>query len=50
MKGNPREAGAGGVIFDPEGKIVSSYAWVLGQKTNNKEEWLSLYYGMNLLR
>ena len=29
---------------------MSSYAWGLDRKTNNEEEWLSLYYGMNLLR
>ena len=29
---------------------MSSYAWGLGRKTNNEEEWLALYYGINLLR
>ena len=29
-KGNLGEAGVGGIIFDPRGNIVSSYAWGLG--------------------
>ena len=42
--------GAHGIIFDPRGNIVSSYAWGLGRKTNNEAEWLVLYFRMNLAR
>ena len=45
-KGNPGEAGAGGVILDPGGVIKMAYAWVLGRKTNNEAKWLALYLGM----
>ena len=47
-KGNPGEAGAGGVILDPGGVIKTTYAWVLGRKTNNEAKWLALYLGMYL--
>ena len=40
------EAGAGGIIFDPGGEKVTTYAWGLGRKTNNEAEWLSLLFGM----
>ena len=39
-------AGAGGIIFDPGGNIVSSYAWGLGLKTNNEAKWLTLFFGL----
>ena len=34
----PREVGAGGIIFDPRGKTMSSYVWGLGRKINNEAE------------
>ena len=34
-KGNPRLAGAGGVIFYPGGNRQIDYAWGLGKKSNN---------------
>ena len=40
----------GGIIFDPRGNIVSSFAWGLGRKTNNEAEWLALFFGLELAR
>ena len=36
------EVGAGGIIFYPRGNTVDSFAWGLGNKTNNEAEWLVL--------
>jgi len=47
-KGNLGEAGTGGVILDPGGVIKTTYACVLGRKTNNEAKWLALYLGMYL--
>ena len=44
------EVGVGGIIFDPGGNIVSSYAWGLGYKTNNEVEWLALFFGLELAK
>ena len=30
LKGNPGQAGGGGIIFEPSGKLHLSYAWGLG--------------------
>ena len=35
-------AGARGVLLDPDGKIEHSFAWGLGNRTNNEAEWLAL--------
>ena len=43
------EAGAGGIIFDPKGNMVKSFAWGLGTRTNNEAEWLALYHGLELI-
>jgi ribonuclease HI len=37
------------VFFNPEGKCELTYAWGLGESTNNQEEALSLYQGLNIL-
>ena len=29
-----------GVIFEPGGNIIYSYAWGLAKKMNNQEEWI----------
>ena len=29
---------------------METYAWGIGQKTNNKAEWLALYLGMELVK
>ena len=43
------EAGAGGVILDPRGQTVKTFAWGLGHKTNNEGEWLALLQGLEML-
>ena len=39
----------GGVIFDPGGKIVKTFTWGLGSKTNNEAEWLALLHGLEMI-
>ena len=39
-----------GIIFDPRGNIMETYAWGIGRKTNNEDEWLALYLGMELVK
>jgi ribonuclease HI len=46
--GNPGVAGAGGVIYDSEGKKLIDYAWGLGRTSNNKAELLAAYMGLKL--
>jgi ribonuclease HI len=41
-------AGAGGVIYDSEGKKIVEYSWGLGKATNNIEDILAVYMGLNL--
>jgi ribonuclease HI len=41
-KGNPGEAGGGGVLYDPDEILEWVYSWGLGEDTNNMEEALSL--------
>ena len=43
-------AGAGGVLLDPGGNIEHSFAWGLGNKTNNEAEWLALLQGLQILQ
>jgi len=45
-KGNPGQAGCGGVIIDPSGNTHSSYAWGIGYATNNYAEFLALWQGL----
>ena len=40
----------GGIIYDPRGNIVSTYAWGIGHKSSNEAEWLVLLFGLDLLR
>ena len=47
-KGNPGASGGGGVILDPGGKPILSYAWGLGHDSNNRAEALSLWKGLKL--
>ena len=49
-KGNPGPAGSGGVLFDISGKIVLSFAWGLGQNTNNTAEILAIWQGLAQVR
>jgi ribonuclease HI/exonuclease III len=41
-KGNPGNAGAGGVIYSSDGILRDCFCWGLGQKTNNQAEILGL--------
>jgi ribonuclease HI len=48
-KGNPRKAGAGGVIIDSGGKIIRLYATSIGNTTNNATEFGALEQGLEIL-
>ena len=48
-KGNPRVAGMGGILLDPGGYVEQTFAWGLGNRTNNEAEWLALIQGLHLL-
>jgi hypothetical protein len=39
-KANPGTAGAGGIIYSNEGKILETFCWGLGQRTNNQAKIL----------
>ena len=41
-KGNPGKAGGGGVLFNPDGKLILSFAQGLGQLSINFAEYLAL--------
>ena len=43
-------AGAGGILLDPGGHTKQSFAWGLGNRTNNEAEWLALLQGLQLLQ
>ena len=49
-KGNPGQAGGGGIIFYPFGTPCVSYAWGLGHASNNQAEYLALWQGLNQVR
>ena len=49
-KGNPGQAGGGGIIFDPSSTICMSYARGLGHASNNQAEYLALWQGLNQAR
>jgi ribonuclease HI len=49
-KGNPGNAGAGGVIKNIEGQIEHRYAWGLGQDTNTQAEAMALMQGLKILQ
>ena len=49
-KGNPGLSGCGGVITEANGKLISSYAWGLGNGTNNKAEFCGLYQGLRIAK
>jgi len=46
-KGNPTEAGGGGLILDPDGIQIASFAWGLGIDSNNSAEALALWKGLS---
>ena len=41
-------AGAG-ILLDPRGHREQTFAWGLGNRTNNEAEWLALLQGLQLL-
>lgn len=49
-KNNPGTAGAGGVIRDHRGKMMTTYEWSLGNLSNNKAEAYSLFLGLSIAR
>jgi ribonuclease HI len=49
-KGNPGIAGGGGVLYNPEGNLVLSFAWGLGLLSNNSAEYLALWQGLSQAR
>eukprot|EP00253_Pinus_taeda_P019866 PITA_19866 len=49
-KNNPGQAGAGGIIRDPQGEILVKYEWGLGIMSNNKAEAYSLLLGTSIAR
>ena len=49
-KGNPGNAGAGGVIQNLEGQVEHRYAWGLGQDTNTQAEAMALLQGLKVLQ
>ena len=40
----------GGVLLDPGGNVEHSFAWGLGNRTNNEAEWLALLQGLQILQ
>ena len=48
-KGNPGNAGGGGVIINPDGKVEVEYCWNIGYETNNMAEAYGLWQGLKKL-
>ena len=49
-KGNPGEAGAGGILLNPRGHVELTFTWGLGIRTNNEAEWLALIQSLHILK
>jgi ribonuclease HI len=49
-KGNPGKAGAGGVVVNPFGDKIHSYAWGLGYSSSIQAEALALFQGLKILK
>ena len=43
-------AGARGLLFEPEGNKVHSFAWILAKRTNNHVEWAAFLYGLEVMK
>ena len=39
----------GGILLDPGGYVEQTFAWGLGNRTNNEAEWMALIQGLHLL-
>ena len=48
-KRNKGEAGARGIILDPDEQKKLKYAWGLGNEANNEVEAITAYQGISLL-
>ena len=42
-------ASVGGILLDPGGYVEQTFAWGLGNRTNNEAKWLALIQGLHLL-
>jgi hypothetical protein len=49
-KGNPGEAGAGGVLYSPRGQRLLDFSWNLGINSNNMAEAYAIYQGILLVQ
>jgi ribonuclease H / adenosylcobalamin/alpha-ribazole phosphatase len=49
-RGNPGPAGAGAVLFQPDGKVVAEMTRALGHATNNVAEYSALILGLEEAR
>ena len=49
-KGNPGNAGVGGLIFYPGGRLETSFSWGVGQLTNNQAELFALLKACQLAK
>lgn len=49
-KNNPGKAGVGRIIYDPNGKKITTYEWGLGQISNNQAEAYRLLMGTRLIK
>ena len=49
-RGNPGPAGAGAVLFDPDGHVVAELRKALGVATNNRAEYEALVIGLEEAR
>jgi hypothetical protein len=47
-KGNPGEAGVGGVLYGPRGNQILDFSWNLGKTSNNMVEAYAVYQGILL--
>ena len=50
LKGNSGKAGAGGVVVNPFGDKIHSYAWGLGYSSIIQAEALALFQGLKILK
>ncbi len=50
VKGNPGDAGIGGVILSHEEKVLSEFSKYIGITTNNVAEYKALIYGLGVCK
>ncbi|MFA5050552.1 MAG: ribonuclease HI family protein [Patescibacteria group bacterium] len=49
-RGNPGPAGAAGLIYDTDKKVIKKFAQFLGKATNNQAEYQALVLGLELAK